>query len=701
MLVPLAHASTWYVRVDGGTRYSANMPTGQCDGLADAAYPGIGVNQHCAFSDYRYLWDDQSYGNHAWVIAGGDTVIVDNTKQWRVGFDGNGSTTDPWCYGYDGGPYGCYNPNIPAGTSARPTRILGRNYASCSSGNVSNRSAMTQIFGGHGVGAALNLTGTQYVDVECIEITRHSDCMVHGYPAYPSACNTNEGPSLDDYDSEGITEDQGTANVFLQDLWIHGHTDRGILGPIGGHVTANRVNVSYNGNSGWDFDTSSGTNDKSVNGSLALHYVTIEWNGCNQEYPAVDTYPAISCYSQSTGGYGDGIGTPSGMAMNVQIDHTVFRYNTQDGEDFGHIDTGSSLLSITDSSSYGNNGAQFKWGPAFSSVIFENNLAVGNCFRMSQPMPGAPSTYNVNLEDFCRAGSTISFNFDNGGTALFANNTIVSYAPTTFDFQCDTAQCSSASMTLSNNIVFGYDNPATYNMGGRAGGPGLYCGPSCNSNTNLLGTINRYNNSYYGIGGSCQAGVGTESFSGAIRGETCNDPLFANEPASFTTEAGLDNYNFYLSSASPDIQAGISVAGLTTDYNGILRPTPPSLGAIEYGDSVRTPTVTNLTLSSGGAPFFSQLTAIVTPSTGSGAGVPTGTIGLSIGGLFITSVTLDATGSASGYIPNWCIVFGLSTVYSGDANYLPSAGAYGTQAANILDTQKTLPTQITEPLNTQ
>ncbi len=53
------------------------MPTGQCDGLADAAYPGSGVDQHCAFGDYRFLWDDQSYGNHAWVIAGGDTVIVD------------------------------------------------------------------------------------------------------------------------------------------------------------------------------------------------------------------------------------------------------------------------------------------------------------------------------------------------------------------------------------------------------------------------------------------------------------------------------------------------------------------------------------------------------------------------------------------------------------------------------------------------
>jgi hypothetical protein len=81
-----AFGETWYVRKDGGTRYSAKAPTGQCDGKADAAYRGRGVNQHCAFKDYRYLWDDQSYGNDAWVIAGGDTVIL-RGGPWRVGFD--------------------------------------------------------------------------------------------------------------------------------------------------------------------------------------------------------------------------------------------------------------------------------------------------------------------------------------------------------------------------------------------------------------------------------------------------------------------------------------------------------------------------------------------------------------------------------------------------------------------------------------
>ncbi len=655
-LPQVLHASTWFVRADGGTRYSVNMPTGQCDGLADAAYPGSGVDQHCAFGDYRFLWDDQSYGNHAWVIAGGDTVIVDNTQQWRVGFQGNGSSTDPWCYGVDGGPYGCTNPTIPAGTASQHTQILGRNYANCSTGNVSNRSAMTQIFGGHGVGLALNLGSAAFVDVECLEITRHSDCIIHGTPAYPSACNTNEGPDLDDYDSEGIGEDQGTHDVLLQDLWIHGHTDRGILGPIGGIVTANRVNVSYNGNAGWDFDTSSGSNDASVNGSLFLHYVTIEWNGCNQEYPAVDTYPAISCYSQSTGGYGDGIGTPSNEALNVEIDHSIFRYNTQDGEDFGHVDTGASTLSITDSYSYGNNGEQFKWGTHFASVVFENNLAIGNCLRLSQPFPGAPSTYNTNLEDFCRAGSTISFNFVQGETALLANNTIVSYAPSTFDFQCGAASCSTASMTLTNNIIVGYDNPATYPLGGQTGGPGLYCGPACNGDASgVLGTINRYNNSYYGIRGSCQAGVATESLSGTISGETCNNPLFVGEPEPFTTEAALDNYDLNLSAGSPAIGAGVAVAGLTTDYNGVTMPTPPSLGAIQVAPALLTPTLTFSAVANqtyGATPFAvaaaSASTGAITYAVTSGpATISSGTVTLTGVGTVVLGATQAATSAYS------------------------------------------------------
>ena len=76
---------TWYIRPDGGTRFDSNNPNGQCDGQADAQYPGSGVNQHCAFNDFRDLYEDGSYtyGNSfpgwGWVISGGDTVIIKGT----------------------------------------------------------------------------------------------------------------------------------------------------------------------------------------------------------------------------------------------------------------------------------------------------------------------------------------------------------------------------------------------------------------------------------------------------------------------------------------------------------------------------------------------------------------------------------------------------------------------------------------------
>ncbi len=37
--LPLS-GETWYIRHDGGTRYSTKTHTGQCDGRADAPYQG-------------------------------------------------------------------------------------------------------------------------------------------------------------------------------------------------------------------------------------------------------------------------------------------------------------------------------------------------------------------------------------------------------------------------------------------------------------------------------------------------------------------------------------------------------------------------------------------------------------------------------------------------------------------------------------
>ena len=79
--LPLS-ATTWYVRHDGGTRFSSIQKAGLCDGKADAVPVGTTPNQHCAFNDVRMLWQDGSYTtggpfpSWGWIGAGGDTYII-------------------------------------------------------------------------------------------------------------------------------------------------------------------------------------------------------------------------------------------------------------------------------------------------------------------------------------------------------------------------------------------------------------------------------------------------------------------------------------------------------------------------------------------------------------------------------------------------------------------------------------------------
>ena len=594
-----APAATWYIRQDGGTRYTAARvsegSTGQCDGLADAPYPGSGTNQHCAFGDVRWLWDDQTYGyttrSNNWAINGGDTVIIDNTKTWRVGFDGN-TTNDPWCAGANGAA-GCTMSPIPSGSAANHTRFLGRNYASCNAAaNKPDAGKTTKLYGGHSVYNVINLQGSQYVDVQCLDISSFNpSCQLQGAPQN-NPCQ--RGYPVDDFVDDGIATNNITGQLLLQDIYVHGTNSRGIHGQEGnGTVTANRVWISITPQTGWDFDdgTASGT------GSFILENSIIEWSGCQQKTtqpyyaPTTDQQTAADityCFSQGSGNViGDGIGTPPNTGFNVSLDRDVFRFNTQDGEDFGHADTGSYSISITNSLSYSNLGGTYKWGWAYSNIIFENNLGVADCLRMLSPLPGADSTVNQYLTDGCRAGDAYSFNFQPTTTALFAHNALVSYAPIQFDFKCvasGTSDCSGVVWTLSDNIVLGYGNPSQAYNGHTL--PATFCGAGCNDSTKLIGTINRDHNIFFGVR-DCSA-INTQtigSANGTSNSELCANPSFVGQPATFSTYSILDNFKFSLSSGSPAIHAGAPITNLVTDYAGNAYATPPSIGALEFGST--------------------------------------------------------------------------------------------------------------------
>lgn len=590
---------TWYLRHDGAPHYETRLegsdyhwrgdgPTHTCDGTHDAPWPAIGTrnvlgaisdgrNQPCALAEWRNLYDDQySYGTLQWIISGSDTVVVDNTQPWRVGWDvGTPGNSTNWCWGRD--PYGCFNPTVPPGTADHPTRILGRNYQSCSNSDGSgNHARMSQLFGGFAASTVLNLTGTHDVEVQCIELTQHATCIGHGNPSLPYKCNSDytQGLPVDDYAGDGILTDIDTQDIVLQNLWIHGMTDRGILGAVGGLITTRGVDLQVNGMAGWDFDP--GSSQPSRNAVIIMSHDSIDFSGCNR---GADGLPA-SCYGQNEGGYGDGIGTP-GMQGDFYIDHTYFRYNAQDGPDLTHITTGAGhTFSFTNNTSVGNAGAALKWGPTFTLTNIQNNVLVANCNRFaSGSLAGTAATYNAHFSTYCRANNGTGGGQYNHGHVIYAHNTLVNYFPTSLDPQCnDPRSCADAVFDFNYNIFRGYDNPATYGNGGQTGGPGIFCGYLCDNTTVPLGTFNRHRNWYYG---TRQDNSRPNVLTGYAISETATDevggvdPQFVYAPSangSSFDEVQMDNLNTTLAGGSPATGLGASISNAPASLLSIEAP---------------------------------------------------------------------------------------------------------------------------------
>jgi hypothetical protein len=589
LIAPPLFGRTWYIRRDGGTRYSANVTSGQCDGKEDAPYPGTGTDRHCAFKDFRYMWDDDSgrVGSGAWVMVGGDTVVIrgcaaaahqanPSNPNCRIGWDGaTGALSDNWCYGV--GSYTCYNPPIPPGTASQHTRILGQNYATCNANGTNPKdyaSKLTQLFGGFSLTWTFNLQNTQYVDIQCIELTTHNGvCTRGGSPAYPRACSSDQ--PLDDYAQNGFLLNNKTANVTLQDVYVHGFDSSGFFGPIGGAITMTRVFSGFNGSTGWNFDDGSSTPD-APGSSINASYVTMIGNGCYEEYPVKHAFPAQACYDDNTGGFGDAWSGQDTELDSFICDHCVVAYNTKDG--FLGPHTLIRKLLIENSESYGNMGAQWKWNNTpNATTTFINNLTIGSCARFQDQIPGAPKSYNRTsglggsyLSDYCRAGgNTIAFSTQPNSRVLFANNTMVDDYDTVFLLSCGTVKnnrpgtCGTTSIVFTNNIFLGY------HLAG-AEPPGLFYIDDRSIKMTANHNIEYGNRS--GTGETC-------------RDNLCADPLLKNEPPqqAWKNQMFLDNFNFVLNSGSPAKGRGTPVNEVTTDYYGNARPNPPSIGAIEPG----------------------------------------------------------------------------------------------------------------------
>ncbi|WP_125486022.1 Ig domain-containing protein [Edaphobacter aggregans] len=557
---PTGPGTTWYVRPDGGTRYSSNVTTGQCDGKADAPYSGSGVNQHCAFNDVRMLYQDGTYNIGAsfpawgWVIAGGDTVLIRGSigtgVSYRIGW--NGTTYDGW--GIAGDPWSSGMPPPPSGTASQHTRILGENYASCHSA-----SAKTQLHGGRGAYAVMSLYGASYVDVACLDITDFSAC---GRATQKVGCDSTQ-----DFAQVGIQLHNTSTHDSFTDIHIHGLAGAGVAGSTGDGVVMDYVDILGNASSGWNADEGDGTTGV---GSLLVSHFNISWNGCAEEYPIVDSVPYGDCTDQSSGGYGDGFGTATvaspSPGWQVHFDNGTVSYNTQDGLDALHISGPGSTMTDTRVLAYGNEGQQLKVGGATATI--QDSVIVGNCEAMTtQAIPGTPAGFGSVLASPCRAANTaVVINVTPGYQATFQGNTVFTQGSIGLEVEYATADTGPTNtLQFNDNIFVGFPN-----SGNGANPTPIY------SNTDLKMLTNPgaswSNNSYFGYRNNWMCPAVNES------NALCIDPGLVDEtyhPYGYGNMAPA-------SSSSPVVGAGVAVPSIPLDYTGVTRPNPPSIGAYEF-----------------------------------------------------------------------------------------------------------------------
>ena len=577
---------TWYVRPDGGSRYSSIVTLGQCDGMSDAPYAGTGTNQHCAFNDFRFLWQDGSFTNssspsqfpaYGWIGNGGDTYLVRGSiatgVSYRVGWPSADSAFDPAVghyWGVAGDAYDSEPPPPLSGTAGQHTRILGENYLACHAAT-----AKTSIYGGFGLNAVIRMNGASYVDVSCLDITDHSSCGVQGQE---EACLTHQG-RLTDFAKNGISWGNTSTHDTLNDVHIHGMASAGMIGPTGDGVEMHYLDVIGNASSGWNADDSSGTTGT---GSLLVQNFNIAWNGCAEEYPMVDALPYNDCTDDSGSGYGDGFGTATLISVpswNATFDQGVVNYNTQDGLDALHLSGAGSSMTITRVLAYGNMGQQIKIGGA--KGLAANNLLVGNCEAMRLPIPGTPEDYNKHLSDFCRAGdSTLALTVNNNRSLQFLNNTVYSAAHTVVDLECDPqggGDCDTRStvdfennlfLGFLNSVADGYPDPHNFFDTANYANP-IYNGTDTRPFTNP-GSVYTNNLFYHAkTGWDCQAYGGAAAL--------CNvDPNLVDETWH------LYGYgNMSPAGGSATAGAGAPIPSVSVDYSGQTRGNPPAIGAYE------------------------------------------------------------------------------------------------------------------------
>jgi hypothetical protein len=527
-------ATTWYVRPDGGSPE-------QCTGTADAPYPGSGTNQPCAWDHpFRALPPGGTPR-----IAGGHTLII-AAGSYMMGYGAPGADQEEVCA--EDYPSDCYMAPIPSGPdSDHPTRILGAGWdAGCTN--------PPELWGTERADYVLNLTDASNVEVACLEITDHSDCVDEHTGGL--ACERDTFP-YGDWAAVGMYAED-SANVYLRNLDIHGLAGGGVLAGRLTDWTVEDVRIAANGWVGWDGDIE---DDDSNSGTLRFRRWTVEWNGCGETYPGGEP---TGCWAQSAGGYGDGIGTGS-TGGDWIIEDSAFLHNTSDGLDLLYHELGGSIT-INRVHAEGNAGQQIK---VTGQATITNSVLVGNCAFFE----GKSFTYDV---DPCRAlGNTLEVVYTGGEQVSIVNSTfygqgdgLVCAGPRE-NFQCN----GSETLTGRNNVFLGdqdFFDPTDITF--------LFYQEGCSD----LAFEGDYSIAYNVKNVEApHVSPPYPSVNNLLQDPALSGPLSG------------DAYGMTLTSGSPAIDAGDDAVCPATDYLGYARPVDGDsdtsaicdMGAYEFGSS--------------------------------------------------------------------------------------------------------------------
>ncbi|HEY0505286.1 MAG TPA: right-handed parallel beta-helix repeat-containing protein [Lysobacter sp.] len=512
-----AAAATWYVRADGGDDE-------QCNGRADAPYPGSGSGLDCAWSHPNYALP----ANDRPRIEGGDTLII-GPGEYMIGWGSPGlSQKSLRCD--RSAPWDCYLAAPPSGKPGARTRILG-------AGHDTGCKAPPKLWGTERVELVFNLQDADNVEVGCLEITDKSDCVE--FHANDDVRCERDQPPLGQWASIGLGA-MRSKNVWLHDLNIHGLSGRGVMAGGLTDWTIERVRIVANGWAGWDGDVGEG--ESSNEGDIVFRNVEIAWNGCAERWQTGEPY---ACWAQEEGGYGDGLGTGKTNGHWLVEDSRI-HHNTSDGLDLLYTDESkTATVVVRRVYAAANAGNQVKTA---GNAVVENSVIIGQCAYFH-------GKFDMSDGDMCRAyGNALSVGIGKKQTATVRHNTITGEG----DCLILTAGGDASSrVDIHNNALIGQTD-ITASDGDRRS-----CGHYADQSTAV---VNFAGNAFWNVKDDM-----------CPPGNVCGrDPMIGN--------ADMADFDPAPRPGSPLIDRASHQTSLSSDFQRHPRPmgAGPDIGAIEY-----------------------------------------------------------------------------------------------------------------------